>query len=150
METGTLGIGTPILQRMHSAKVTVAVPLYVVVRPFFVGLPVILKCVMVCLCSAVPFNITIMNVELKAGELELTFLKSHTPESIHAGVPFLPFWILTIVPDLEPEVCGCCALAIDAAVANAIIITRPTPQVMISGLAIKACLFFCGIKNMRV
>jgi hypothetical protein len=91
-----------------------------------------------------------MNVELKAGELELTFLKSHTPESIHAGIPFLPFWILAIVPDLEPEVCGCCAPAIDATVANAIIITRPTTQAMICGLAINAGLLFCSINNMRV
>jgi len=72
MEIGTLGMGTPILQRMHSAKVTVAVPLYVVTIPLLVGLPVILKSVI--LCSAVRFNITIMNVELKAEELELTFL----------------------------------------------------------------------------
>src|SRR5215469_8886806 len=144
MEIGTLGMGTPILQRMHSAKVTVAVPLYVVTIPLLVGLPVILKSVILCLCSAVPFNITIMNVELKAGELELTFLKSHTPESIHAGIPFLPFWILAIIPDLEPEVCGCCAPAIDATVANVIIITRPTPH------AINAGLLFCSINNVRV
>jgi hypothetical protein len=62
---------------------TVAVPLYVVVIPFFVGLPVILKSVIVCTWGAVPLNITIRNVALKAGELELIFLNSHAPEWIH-------------------------------------------------------------------
>jgi hypothetical protein len=83
----------------------------------------------------VPFNITILNVELKAGELELIFLKSHPPEATHAGFPFPPFCILAIVPD------GC-ALAIDTTLANVIIITRPTPTIRIIGLAIKASLFF--------
>jgi hypothetical protein len=61
----------------------VAVPLYVVVIPFFVGLPVILKSVIECICGEVPLNITILNVALKVGELELIFLNSHAPDSIH-------------------------------------------------------------------
>jgi hypothetical protein len=44
----------------------VAVPLYVVVIPFFVGLPVILKSVIVCIWGEVPSNITILNVALKS------------------------------------------------------------------------------------
>jgi len=86
---------------------TVAVPLYVVDAPFVVGLPLILKSVIVCLWGALPFNITMLNVALNVGELELTFLKSHAPETIHAGFPSFPFCRLAIVPDFEP---GCCAL----------------------------------------
>jgi hypothetical protein len=82
METGTLvtnGTG----RRKPGLNDIVAVPLYVVVIPFFVGLPVILKSVIVCICGEVPLNITILNVALKVGELELIFLNSHAPDSIH-------------------------------------------------------------------
>src|SRR5947209_1867853 len=34
--------------------------------------PAILKSVILCLCGAVPFNITILNIALKLGEVELT------------------------------------------------------------------------------
>jgi hypothetical protein len=69
METGTLvtnGTG----RRKPGLNDIVAVPLYVVVIPFFIGLPVILKSVIVCIWGEVPLNITIFNVALKAGELE--------------------------------------------------------------------------------
>src|SRR5215813_11508572 len=82
METGTLitnGTG----RRKPGLNDIVAVPLYVVVISFFVGLPVILKSVIVCICGEVPLNITILKVALKAGELELIFLNSHAPDSIH-------------------------------------------------------------------
>ena len=82
METGTLvtyGTG----RRKPGLNDIVAVPLYVVVIPFFVGLLLILKSVIVCICGEVPLNITILNVALKAGELELIFLNSHAPDSIH-------------------------------------------------------------------
>jgi len=82
METGTLvtnGTG----RRKPGLNDIVAVPLYVVVIPFFVGLPVILKSVIACICGEVPLNITILNVALKVGELELIFLNSHAPDSIH-------------------------------------------------------------------
>ena len=82
METGTLvtnGTG----RRKPGLNDIVAVPLYVVVIPLFVGLPVILKSVIVCICGEVPFNITILNVALKARELELIFLNSHAPDVIH-------------------------------------------------------------------
>jgi hypothetical protein len=62
----------------------VAVPLYVIVIPFFVGLPVNLKSVIVCICGEVPLNITIFIVALKAGELELIFFNYHAPDSIHS------------------------------------------------------------------
>jgi hypothetical protein len=60
MEIGTL---------KYIKAVKVAVPLYVVAMPLFVGLPVILKFVIVCIWCAAPFNVTIKNVELKSGEL---------------------------------------------------------------------------------
>jgi hypothetical protein len=88
-------------------NVTVAVPLYVVVIPLFVGLPVILKSVIVCLWGAFPFSITILKVALKAGELELIFFNSHPPESIYSGFPSFPFCMLAIDPNLEPDVCDC-------------------------------------------
>jgi hypothetical protein len=56
---------------------------------FLIRLPLILKSVIVCLWGALPFNITILNVALKTGELELIFLKSQAPETIHAGFPSL-------------------------------------------------------------
>jgi hypothetical protein len=80
-------IGTSITNGTRKIKPgvndTIAVPLYVVVIPFFVGLPVILKSVIVWICGAVPFVIIMPNVALKAGELELIFLNSHIPERIH-------------------------------------------------------------------
>ncbi|MGA9150472.1 MAG: hypothetical protein WBZ36_07835 [Candidatus Nitrosopolaris sp.] len=59
---------------------------------------------------------------MKAGELELIFLRSHPPESIQSGYPFSPFCILEIVPDLKSDVCGCCALANDATPTDVIVI----------------------------
>jgi hypothetical protein len=53
--------------------------------------------------GALPFNITISNPALKAGEFELIFLRSHPPESFHSGFPFLPFCMLEIVPDLKDD-----------------------------------------------
>jgi len=82
-------------------------------------------------------------VAVKAGELELIFLNSHPPESIHSGFPFLPFCRLAIVPDLEPDVC---ALAIDAILADVIIIAAAA-AIMISLLVVKTCLLLCIIKN---
>src|SRR5215469_3938048 len=83
---------------------TVAVPLYVVAVPLVVGLPVILKSVIVCLWGAVPSSITMLNVALKVGELEAIFFNSHSPASIHSGFPSFPFCMLAIVPNLEPDV----------------------------------------------
>src|SRR5919197_2821345 len=89
-------IGTPVAGPFFSD--TVAVPLYAVVLPFVVGLPFILKSVILCLCAALPFNINILNVALNVGELEFKLLKSNTPEVTHAGFPSFPFCILAIVP----------------------------------------------------
>src|SRR5437870_2021322 len=133
-------IGTPLTGPFFN--VTVAVPLYVLAMFFFVGLPVILKSVMLCLCGALPFNITILNVALNVGELEFTFLKSQAPESIHAGFPSFPFCKLAIVPDD----CDCYALTIDAMLKNVIIAAVAATTITISGLVIKAC-FFGVIKN---
>src|SRR5919198_2417016 len=100
-------IGTPVAGPFFSD--TVAVPLYAVVLPFVVGLPFILKSVIVCLCAALPFNINILNVALNVGELEFIFLKSHAPEVTHAGFPSFPFCMLAIVPN---SLSGFCALVI--------------------------------------
>src|ERR671931_2054777 len=100
-------IGTPVAGPFFSD--TVAVPLYAVVLPFVVGLPVILKSVIVCLCAALPFNINILNVALNVGELVFKLLKSHIPEVTHAGFPSFPFCMLAIVPN---SLSGFCALAI--------------------------------------
>jgi hypothetical protein len=75
MEIGTL-VTNGTRKMKPGVNDTVAVPLYVVVIPFFVGLPVILKSAIVCICGEVPLNITILNLALKAGELELIFLNS--------------------------------------------------------------------------
>src|SRR5919197_6306526 len=100
-------IGTPVAGPFFSD--TVAVPLYAVVLPLVLGLPVILKSVIVCLCAALPFNINILNVALNIGELEVNPLKSHIPEVTHSGFPSFPFCILAIVPS---TLSGFCALAI--------------------------------------
>jgi len=50
--------------------------------------------------------------------------------------------MFAIVPNLEPDVCGCCALAIDATLADVIAVTRTATTTMISGLAVNACYFF--------
>ena len=97
--------GTPVTGPFFN--VTVAVPLYVVAVFFFVGLPLILKSVILCLWGALPFNITMLKVALNVGEVELIFLKSQAPETIHAGFPSFAFCRLAIVPDFEPV---CCAL----------------------------------------
>ena len=147
MEIGTLVIGVPFM-------ITVAVPLYLVAT--LVKLPRdveacpaltdILKSFMVCIWGSLPFSIAILNVELNVGEFVFIFLKSHAPESIHAGFPFLPFCILAIVPvaALSTEHL---APAIDAILADTIITTVAATTITIVGLAIKACLFFCNIKR---
>jgi len=113
-------IGTPVTGPFFN--VTVAVSLYVLDTFFLAGLPVILKSVIVCLCGALPFNITMLNVALNIGDVEFIFLKSHMPETIQAGFPSFPFCRLAIVPNLEP---GCsCALTIDATLRDVIIATK--------------------------
>jgi hypothetical protein len=136
-------IGTPLTGPFFND--TVAVPLYELAIFFFVGLPVILKSVIVCLCGALPFNITMLNVALNVGDVEFTFLKSHTPETIQAGFPSFPFSRLAIVPNLEPG--DYCAFTIDATLKDIIIATTAATRIIVSGLAIKTCLFFGVIKN---
>src|SRR5215469_3019341 len=105
---------------------------------------------MVCIWGSLPFSIAILNVELNVGEFVFIFLKSHAPESIHSGFPFLPFCILAIVPVAVLNDTGHFALAIDAMLADAIIATVAATTIMMAGLAIQACLFFRNNKNVRV
>jgi hypothetical protein len=91
-----------------------------------------------------------LNVELNVGEFVFIFLKSHAPETIHAGFPFLSFCILATVPVAVLGDTGHVALAIDAMLADAIIATvAATTIMMMIGLAIQACLYFRN-KNVRV
>jgi hypothetical protein len=151
MEIGTLVIGVPFM-------ITVAVPLYratmLVKLPRDVeacpALTDILKSFMVCIWGSLPFSIAIPNVELNVGKFVFIFLKSHAPESIHAGFPFLPFCILAIVPVAVLSDTGHLALATDAMLADAIIATVAATTIMMIGLAIQACLFFRNNKNVRV
>ena len=110
----------------------------------------ILKSFMVCIWGSLPFSIAILKVELNVGEFLFIFLKSHAPESIHSGFPFLPFCILAIVPVTVLSDTGHFALAIDAMLADAIIATVAATTIMMVGLAIQACLFFRNNKNVRV
>jgi hypothetical protein len=105
---------------------------------------------MVCIWGSLPFSIAILNVELNVGEFVFIFLKSHAPESIHSGFPFLPFCILAIVPVAVLSDTGHFALAIDAMLADAIIATVAATTIMMVGLAIQVCLFFRDNKNVRV
>jgi hypothetical protein len=73
MEIGT-SVTNGTGRRKSGLNDIVTAPLYVVVIPFFVGLQVILKSVIVC--GEAPLNITILNIALKAGELELIFCNS--------------------------------------------------------------------------
>jgi len=143
MEIGTsLTNGTG--RRMPGLNDIVAVPLYVDVIPFFVGPPVILKSVIVCICGEVPLNITILNVALKAGELELIFLNSHAPDSIHrtlsSGRLELPYCRLAIAPNLEPDIYGCCACVIDIMLEDVIVTTTAAITIVIGSLVINVCL----------
>src|SRR5215831_20249153 len=97
MEIGTLDIGVPFM-------ITVAVPLYLITTLVMLPRDVeacpalmdILKSFMVCICGSLPFSIAILNVELNVGEFVFILFKSHAPESIHVGFPFLPFCILLL------------------------------------------------------
>jgi hypothetical protein len=105
---------------------------------------VILKSVIVCICGEVPLNITISNVALKAGELELIFLNSHAPDSIHrtlsSGRLELPYCRLAIVPNLEPDICGCCACVIDIMLDDVIVTTTAATTIIIGSLVINVYL----------
>ena len=102
---------------------------------------------MVCIWSSLPFSIAILNVELNVGEFVFIFLKSHAPESIHAGFAFLSFCILAIVPVAVLGDTGHFALAIGAMLADVIIATVAATTIT---MAIRDCLCFRNNNNVRV
>src|SRR2546421_12496575 len=94
--------------------VIVAVPFDTTVFSFGIDILVNVKLEISCLCIAVPFTITMSNIALNVAvgrfllvvvlllldiaEVRFVKLPFHKPETIHAGLPFLSFCKLAIVP----------------------------------------------------
>jgi len=81
---------------------------------------------------------------LSRGELELIFLNSHAPDSIHrtlsSGRLELPYCRLAIVPNLEPDICGCCACVIDIMLDDVNLTTTAATTIIIGSLVTNVCL----------
>src|SRR5919202_1466205 len=78
---------------------------YAVTFPSIGGFPLSLKSFIVCLCIPEPSNFTMLNVEVKVGELEFRLLEFHVPDSFH--IPAWSFCVLAIVPLLSAtDVCA--------------------------------------------
>jgi hypothetical protein len=48
--------------------------------------------------------------------------------------------MLAIVPNLEPDICGCCACVIDIMLDNVMVTTTAATTIMIGGLVMNVCL----------
>jgi hypothetical protein len=48
--------------------------------------------------------------------------------------------MLAIVPNLEPDICGCCACVIDIMPDNVMVTTTAATTIMIGGLVMNVCL----------
>ena len=61
----------------------------------------------------------------------------------------LPYCRLAIVPNLEPDVCDCCAFVIEIMLDDIMVTTTAATTIMIGGLVINVCLLL-GVTITRV